>query len=148
MTAEASILIVEDDEVDRTLLTRLFGKWAPKMHYIFAHTGAEALEILLGKNPQKKISHPHIILLDLNLPGYSGLETLNIIRKTRSLYHIPVFILTSSDLNSDKLQAYSKHIAGYFLKDALSNHGQEAIEILHKYCKYNRFLDHPAKDDD
>ena len=62
---------------------------------------------------------PHnrrLILLDLNLPGMSGFEFLRRLRGDADLVSTPVVILTSSDIDRDKVEAYRFNVAGYLIK--------------------------------
>lgn len=59
---------------------------------------------------------PHLILLDLNLPGMSGLEALPIFRT--ELPAARVIVLTQSDSEADVLRAISRGASGYLLKSA------------------------------
>lgn len=45
---------------------------------------------------ERKKSLPDVIVLDVNMPGMSGIECLRIIRKTKGLDHLPVIIMSTS----------------------------------------------------
>jgi DNA-binding response OmpR family regulator len=45
---------------------------------------------------------PDLVILDLNLPKYNGLEVLKVMRKSVRCRNVPVVILSSSDLPEDK----------------------------------------------
>ena len=51
---------------------------------------------------------PHLIFLDLNLPGEYGLDTLVKIKKDPVLHSIPVLVMTASDERSDLTDSYKK----------------------------------------
>ena len=59
---------------------------------------------------------PDLILLDLNLPGMSGLEALPNFR--RELQKTKIIVLTQSDSEADVLRAISRGASGYLLKSA------------------------------
>lgn len=69
---------------------------------------------------------PNLILLDLNLPGMSGIEALPSFRK--EIPEAQVIILTQSDSKPDVLQAISEGASGYLLKSASL---KEIIEGIH-----------------
>jgi CheY-like chemotaxis protein len=57
-----------------------------------------------------------MMLLDINLPGMSGLELLEKIKTQEALKAIPVVMLTSSEDEEDLLSAYKHQCAGYIVK--------------------------------
>jgi len=78
--------------------------------------GIEALQILRGEAGYPRLPRPYVILLDINMPKMNGLEFLRTIRTDAELKQSVVFILTTSDNDSDMRAAYNDHVAGYFLK--------------------------------
>ncbi len=112
MTKLVNILLVEDDEVDVMNVKRAFSKNNIQNPIFIANNGVEALEMLNDKT----IPLPRIIILDLNMPKMNGIEFLTIIRKDDRLKHISVFVMTTSNEDSDKINAYNLNVAGYILK--------------------------------
>jgi CheY-like chemotaxis protein len=80
--------------------------------------GAAALDYLWGKGglSESGSEAPKLILLDLNMPGMSGLEFLTTIKSDPELRRIPVIILSTSDLETDIQASYEGGVAGYFVK--------------------------------
>src|SRR5689334_18862562 len=73
------ILVVEDDPNDVLLLKRAFAKARLGASLHFVSSGQEAISYLQGQPPfDNRYEHPvpNILLLDLNMPGLSGLELL------------------------------------------------------------------------
>ncbi len=127
----ASILLVEDDDVDAMSVKRAFARMRIANPIIRAKDGIEALEILQGGN----IKHPYLILLDLNMPRMGGIELLNHIRNDSKLETSVVFVLTTSKDDEDKLAAYKQHIAGYIVKERLDEGFEELVKMLDHYWK-------------
>ncbi|MFC7337748.1 response regulator [Haloferula chungangensis] len=73
---------------------------------------------------------PDVILLDLNLPGISGLDTIPQI--TRIIPDVRIIILTQSDHEQDVLKAVSLGAAGYLLKSATISQIKEGIRNVMK----------------
>ncbi|WP_426064681.1 response regulator [Flavobacterium sp. DSP2-3-1] len=107
-----NILLVEDDEVDVMNVKRAFSKNKIMNPLFVAGNGVEALEML----DDKIIPLPKIIILDINMPKMNGIEFLKIIRENEKLKNISVFVLTTSNEDSDKINAYNLNVAGYILK--------------------------------
>ncbi|ELR73074.1 Response regulator receiver [Fulvivirga imtechensis AK7] len=103
--ATGSILLVEDNEDDVYLTLRSFERHHFTNEINVASDGEEALDYLFGRNG-KKMVHPMLILLDLNLPKMSGMEVLQAIKQTKQTSLIPVIILTSSREEQDMIKGY------------------------------------------
>ena len=129
-----NILLVEDDEVDVMNVQRAFKKNNITNPLFFAPNGLEALSILRGSNA--KISIPQarrIILLDLNMPKMNGIEFLRVLRADDQLQSIPVIVLTTSNEDKDKVEAYKLNVAGYILKPVTFSSFVETVATMNKY---------------
>jgi CheY-like chemotaxis protein len=104
------VLIVDDDEDDRDLLTIAIHELDPKVNCILARNGEEALQGLR----QQKLSKPDLIFLDLNMPRISGVQFLRELKADRSVQDIPVVIYTTSKQEGD-LEMSKKLGAVHFL---------------------------------
>lgn len=107
-----NILLVEDDEVDVMNVKRAFSKNDIKNELFVAGNGVEALEMLRGAI----VPLPRIIILDINMPKMNGIEFLKELRVDENLKNIVVFVMTTSNEDSDKINAYNFNVAGYILK--------------------------------
>ena len=129
-----NILLVEDDEVDIMNVQRAFKKNKITNPLHIARNGIEALELLRGENGQGPIDPiPKIILLDINMPKMGGIEFLKEIRNDPSFKSISVFIMTTSNEESDKIAAYNLNVAGYILKPLSFESFVQSISILNHY---------------
>jgi CheY-like chemotaxis protein len=97
----ATILLGEDNAADVYLIRQALEENGVKYTLEVATHGGEMLSALARKRGEL----PDLIVLDLNLPRYDGLEILKLIRDNRDLYKIPVVILTSSDSPKDRVAA-------------------------------------------
>jgi CheY-like chemotaxis protein len=130
-----NILLVEDDEVDIMNVKRAFQKNNILKPLYIASDGLEALTLLRGKNDSPPELSPHklLILLDLNMPKMGGIEFLQEIRSDARLRTIPVVILTTSNQDRDRLEAYQLNIAGYILKPVTFSNFVETMATLNQY---------------
>lgn len=130
-----NILLVEDDEVDVMNVERAFKKAMISNPLYIANNGLEALTLLQGKDgeaPQIP-KHRRLILLDLNMPKMNGLELLEVIRNDPDLKSIPVVVLTTSDEDRDRIEAYNHNVAGYILKPVTFSKFADVMATLNKY---------------
>ena len=81
-----------------------------------ARNGREALNMLRGENGQDRIGKPSVVMLDINMPRMNGLELLGILRSDPEFVGLNVFIMTTSDLESDRLKAQQLAVSGYIIK--------------------------------
>jgi CheY-like chemotaxis protein len=124
------VLLVEDDQVDVMNVQRAFRKSHILNPLFVAADGVEALRLLrAGHVP----THGLLVLLDLNMPRMSGIEFLREIRGDNELRHLPVVILTTSDDERDRVEAYNLNVAGYILKPVTFLNFMEAMTTLNKY---------------
>lgn len=128
------ILLVEDDEVDIMNVQRAFRKNKITNPFFIARNGIEALEMMRGSNGSAALNPPPgIILLDLNMPKMGGIEFLRELRRDPVFRSISVFVMTTSNEESDKLAAYDLNVAGYIIKPLSFENFVQAISILNHY---------------
>jgi CheY-like chemotaxis protein len=97
-----SIFIVDDDPDDRQVLLDAFLEHTPDIDCLLIENG----EKLISNLHAKEGHYPELILLDLNMHGLSGLQTLEEIRKHKIFVQIPIVILTTSAQGTDREVAY------------------------------------------
>lgn len=127
MSDTLSILLVDDDEVDVFAVQRIIRKHQITNPLYVAQDGREALALLRGGADRPALTHPLLILLDLNMPRMSGLEFLEILRTDPIYQSLPVFVLTTSDDPKDREAADRLGVAGYLLKDDLETKLMDVI---------------------
>ena len=109
-------LLVEDDESHAELVRRNLAKERVENTLDRVVDGAEALQYLRRQGPFADASRPDVILLDLKLPKVDGHEVLRIIKADDDLRSIPVVVLTTSDAEADREQAYALNANSYLVK--------------------------------
>lgn len=128
-----NILLVEDDEVDVMNVKRAFKKNNITNPLYLATNGLEALVMLRGNGTPAIPRERRLILLDLNMPKMNGIEFLRELRSDQNLRAIPVIVLTTSNEDRDKVEAYNLNVAGYILKPVTFSNFVEAMATLNKY---------------
>ena len=114
-----TILLVEDDSSDAALLLRGFEKAHVMNPVVHLSNGDDVLAYLAGVREyadRKKYPLPALILLDLKLPGMTGMQLLQWMRVQGEIRRIPVVVLTS-DENPDTIDAaYDLGANSYLVK--------------------------------
>jgi CheY-like chemotaxis protein len=125
-----NILLLEDDEVDVMNVRRAFDKNHITNPLFVAGNGLEGLEKLRsGEVPQGR----RIVLLDLNMPKMNGIEFLRELRSDPALAPTPVVVLTTSNNDRDKIDAFNLNVAGYLVKPVTFAEFSELMVTLNKY---------------
>lgn len=109
MKREVTILLVEDSQTDRELISEALKDTKLKHRLHLAVDGEEALQFLQSERPD-------LILLDLNLPKKSGLDVLKTMKQDPTLRAIPVIILTNSTAPADVESCYASCANAYIRK--------------------------------
>ena len=130
--AAPSILLVEDDQMDVMNVQRELRKQNITVPLVHARNGREALNLLRGENGETKIERPGLVMLDLNMPRLNGLELLKILRDDPEFSDLNVFIMTTSDLDTDRSGASALGVSGYIIKpltfDAFGSEGGGTVD--------------------
>ncbi|PUA26588.1 MAG: two-component system response regulator [Cellvibrio sp. 79] len=132
-TSKVNILIVDDDDVAAESVVRSLRKHAMDFPITLARDGLEALEILRNQHNELVIDKPYLILLDLNMPRMDGFEFLQEVRGDENLHDSIIFVLTTSDADSDRTRAYRQNIAGYMVKSAVGPQFAKLANLLDNY---------------
>jgi len=109
------ILLAEDNEGDIFLVRRAFDRHIGPYELLLAKDGEEALQMLERANADEFAPCPDFVVLDLNLPRFSGIQILERLRNIPRCAATPVIIFTSSDSPQDKAEAF-RHGANRYLQ--------------------------------
>jgi CheY-like chemotaxis protein len=125
-----NILLVEDDMVDVMNVRRAFERNKITNPLFVASNGVEALQLLRsGAVPRKD----RLVLLDINMPKMNGIEFLRELRADDGLRTTCVVVLTTSNEERDRVEAYKLNVAGYLLKPVTFSSFVEVMAALNKY---------------
>jgi CheY-like chemotaxis protein len=134
-----NILLVEDDDVAAEAVIRGLRRHATDCPVTVAEDGFVALQILRGQHDKLRICKPHIVLLDLNMPRMNGFEFLKELRADAELRGTVVFVLTTSDTQTDRVRAYQEFIAGYIVKSDVGPQCSSLARFVTEYREVVRF---------
>ncbi|RYG41693.1 MAG: response regulator [Chitinophagaceae bacterium] len=125
-----TILLVEDDYLDRMSVERELRKINVHNPLFVARNGREALSMLKGEGVQKLNPKPSVVMLDINMPTMTGFEFLAHIRQDPELQDLKVFIMTTSNDDVDRDLAKEYNVSGYIVKPlTFDKFGKEGADI-------------------
>jgi two-component system phosphate regulon response regulator PhoB len=108
--AAPTLLVCDDEEVLRDLVRATFE--GEGFNVVEAQDGSEALE-------QARRRHPDLMVIDMMMPGASGLQTLRELRRDPELSSTPVIMLTARTQIADRTAAVEAG-ADYYLAKPFS----------------------------
>ena len=123
------ILIVDDSPTDIELTALALEATGRHISVVSAPDGQSALAMLRTRHEL-----PALILLDMKMPCMGGIEVLREIRSDNRLRELPVVVVTSSSLESDRVDAIATGASDYFQKPLSLDRFSKALEsILHRW---------------
>jgi CheY-like chemotaxis protein len=132
-SSPATILLGEDNPADVYLIRQALQENGVEYHLEVASHGGEMIAALTKPREQP----PDLIILDLNLPRYDGLEVLKTVRDNSALEGIPVVILTSSDSPKDRVAASAFGADCYIRKPSKLDEFMAIGKTLHSLLTTN-----------
>ena len=137
-----TLLLIEDnpDHIELTVLT--LEENGADHEIIAVDNGPDALDYLFceGRYVNRTLDHPpELVMLDLGLPGMSGLEVMRRMREDPRTFFVPIVILTCADENSPGVVAFEGGFNSYVQKPLHYRDFQEKLEQVRKYWRTSSF---------
>jgi two-component system response regulator len=126
------ILLVEDNPDDVMFTIRAFAKNNITNRIVVAVDGAEALDLLLPSGGCAPLQ-PAVVLLDMKLPKYDGLEVLRRLRADPTTCNLPIVVLTTSNEERDIVESYRLGANSYVRKPVVFADFVKATNVLGMY---------------
>lgn len=120
LKSTASVLVVEDNAVNRLLARKLIASLRPELMIYEAQDGIQGLEAF-------ERYHPDLILMDIQMPVMNGYEAAQQIRKIEN-QHVPILALTASILPGEKEKCLAAGMDDYLIKPILRSMLAKALE--------------------
>jgi PAS domain S-box-containing protein len=120
-TALRTLLYVEDNQANMQLVEQLIAR-RPGMRLLSAGDGASG--IALARNHL-----PDVILMDINLPGISGIQALNMLRSDPATEHIPVIAISANAMPHDIRKGLDAGFLRYLTKPIKVGEFMEALDL-------------------
>ena len=136
-TALRTLLYVEDNPANLMLVEQII-EAHPQLYMLSAHDGYQGLSLAR--------SHiPDVILMDINLPGISGIQTMKILRNDPTTMHIPVIALSANAMLRDIEKGIEAGFFRYLTKPIKITEFMNALDDALKFSKTD--LDNTDKTD-
>jgi len=122
-----TLLYVEDNPANLMLVEDLIAR-RPDIRFLSAVDGRRGIEIA-------RASRPDVILMDINLPGISGIQALRILAEDSSTAHIPVIALSANAMPRDIEKGLEAGFFRYLTKPIKVHEFMDALDVALKLAK-------------
>jgi PAS domain S-box-containing protein len=116
-----TLLYVEDNRANMQLVEQLIAR-RPDMSLLSAADGARGIALA-------RTHRPEVILMDINLPGISGIQALKILRADPVTAHIPVLAISANAMPRDIKRGLAAGFFRYLTKPIKVNEFMEALDM-------------------
>ena len=128
-TPVRTILYVEDNMANLQLVEQLIGR-RPDLRLLSAGTGKLGIQLARGHQPE-------VILMDINLPGISGVQALKALREDPLTAHIPVLAISANAMLGDIKHGLDLGFFRYLTKPIRVEEFMEALDVALEYAAAN-----------
>ena len=115
-----TVLYVEDNPANLELVEQLIAR-RPELRLLSAADGTLGVEFA-------RVYQPDVILMDINLPGISGIEAMTLLRADPATAQIPVIALSANAVPRDIARAIEAGFLSYLTKPIKVNQFMEALD--------------------
>ena len=122
-----TLLYVEDNPANLMLVEDLIAR-RPDIRLLSARDGIRGIEIA-------RASRPDVILMDINLPGISGIQALKILRADPATAHIPVVAISANAIPRDIEKGLEAGFFNYLTKPIKVHQFMDALDVVLKFAK-------------
>jgi CheY-like chemotaxis protein len=123
--ARRTVLYVEDNPANLQLVEELIARF-PDLHLVTAVNGSLGID-------RARVLLPQVILMDINLPGLSGIQALKILREGFVTAHIPVIAVSANAMPGDIEKGLA---AGFFRYLTKPIKNKELMDTLREALEY------------
>ena len=125
--APRTLLYVEDNPANLQLVVQVLAR-RPNMRLLSARTGTLGIELA-------RTSRPDVILMDINLPGMSGIQAMQILRADAATAHIPVVALSANAIPRDVERGLEAGFFRYLTKPIKVNEFMDTLDVALKFAE-------------
>ena len=133
-----TLLYVEDNPANLKLVEQLIAR-RPTLRLLSAIDGNVGIELARAHQPE-------VILMDINLPGISGLEALKILREDPATAHIPVLAISANAMARDIEKGLEAGFFSYLTKPIKVEEFMEALDTALEHAAHPRWSERRRDD--
>jgi len=122
-----TLLYVEDNPANLMLIEQLVAR-RPDMRLLSARDGNLGIQLA-------RANQPEVILMDINLPGISGIEALRILREDPATAHIPVVALSANAMPRDIEKGLEAGFFRYLTKPIKVNEFMQTLDVALEFAR-------------
>jgi PAS domain S-box-containing protein len=123
-----TLLYVEDNPANLMLIEQLVAR-RPDMRLLSAKDGNLGIQLA-------RANQPEVILMDINLPGISGIEALKILREDPATAHIPVVALSANAMPRDIEKGLEAGFFRYLTKPIRVNEFMHTLDVALEFARH------------
>ncbi|MEK7877862.1 MAG: PAS domain S-box protein [Pseudomonadota bacterium] len=125
--APRTLLYVEDNPANLKLVEQIIAR-RPDMRLLSARNGTVGIELA-------RASRPDVILMDINLPGMSGIKAMQILRADPATAHIPVVALSANAMPRDIERGIEAGFFRYLTKPIKVTEFMDTLDVALKFAE-------------
>jgi PAS domain S-box-containing protein len=122
-----TLLYIEDNPANLRLVEQIVAR-QPDIRLLTAVDGNKGIEIA-------RTSQPTVILMDINLPGISGVQALKILREDPVTAHIPIVALSANAMPRDIKNGLEAGFFRYLTKPIKLNEFMDALNVALEFAE-------------
>jgi len=130
------LLYVEDNPANLRLIEQLIAR-RPEMRLLTAQNGNDGINLA-------RASLPDVILMDINLPGISGIEAMQILRLDPLTAHIPIVALSANAIPRDIAKGLEAGFFRYLTKPIKVNQFMDTMNEVMEFADRGTSVEEPA----
>ncbi len=125
--ARRTLLYIEDNRANMQLVEQLIAR-RPDMRLLSAGDGTRGIALA-------RIHQPEVILMDINLPGISGIQALHILKEDPETAHIPVLAISANAMPRDIEKGLQAGFFRYLTKPIKVNEFMETLDLALEFSE-------------
>jgi CheY-like chemotaxis protein len=128
------ILYADDDADDQSVMRELLPQVLPQVELIIKDSGDDVIRFLDQLDADAEL--PALIILDVNMPAWDGIQTLRMIKQNEKYHEIPVMIFSTADNETERNLAFRAGAVAFIRKPSSYSELQTIIQSFAKYFKH------------